>query len=96
MAKVINMRKANIPGRGFVGFSWTVLFFGFLVPLFRGDWKWTAIMLACSLLTVGLANIIFAFTYNKAYTRSMLVEQGFVPADEDARRRLLKKGLLIE
>lgn len=27
-----------------VGFSWTMLFFGIFVPLFRSDWKWFFIL----------------------------------------------------
>ena len=34
-----------------IGFSWTVFFFGSLVPLFRGDLKWFFIMLIASPLT---------------------------------------------
>ena len=39
-----------------IGFSWTMFFFGFWVPLFRGDWKWLIIML--------LLDIIGLFTFD--------------------------------
>ena len=51
------------------GFSWTVLLFGFLVPLHRKDWLWTAIILFSQIVTFGLAAVPFAFLYNKLYAR---------------------------
>ena len=38
-----------------VGFSWTTLFLGPLVPLFRGDWKWALIMYLVSQIAISLA-----------------------------------------
>ena len=76
-----------------IGFSWTVLFFGFCVPIFRGDAKWAVIMFVASVLTLWLANMIFCFTYNGTYIRDLL-SKGFRPADEESRQTLIQKGFI--
>lgn len=58
------------------GFSWTTFFFGVLVPLFRGDFKWFLVMIVANLFTVGLANFIFIFKYNSWYI-SDLQDKGY-------------------
>jgi|TARA_B110000967_G_C18826333_1_gene531605 hypothetical protein len=65
-----------------VGFSWTILFFGFFPPLFRGDFKWGLIMLIAALLTSFLASLIFMFIYNKIYLKSLL-EKGYTSIDSE-------------
>ena len=76
-----------------VGFSWTVFFFGFCVPIFRGDAKWAVIMFVASVLTLLLANMIFCFTYNGTYIRDLL-SKGFRPADAESRQILIEKGFI--
>ena len=76
-----------------VGFSWTVFFFGFCVPIFRGDAKWAVIMFVAGVLTLWLVNIIFCFTYNSTYIRDLL-SKGFRPADEESRQILIQKGFI--
>lgn len=67
-----------------VGFSWTMFFFGFFPPLFRGDWKWFAITFVggifLAIISAGflgwIPGIIGAFIWNKSYLEG-LVENGF-------------------
>jgi hypothetical protein len=77
---------------GFYGFSWTFLFFGWFVPLFRGELLIALIHFTITVITIGLWQIIFAFLYNKQYT-TRLLEKGYVLNDtaevnEEASKKL--------
>ena len=62
-----------------LGFSWTTLLFGALVPLFRLDIKYFAIMLAANFLLTAMelyslspiVTLAFAFFYNKLYAKDL-------------------------
>lgn len=68
-----------------VGFSWTILFFGWIVCIFRKDWKWMAIIFLMTLLQVlfisqtaaPIINIVMAFMYNKIYVKDLL-DKGYI------------------
>ncbi len=53
------------------GFSWTMLFFGFFVPMMRQDYGWAWVCFFMSLLTLGLYSIITAFFYNGSYIKRL-------------------------
>ena len=94
MATVVNLKNDNnVVREGVVGFSWTTFFFGFFVPVIRGDWKWFFIMLVTNIFTFGLINLVFCFIYNKIYTRGLL-EKGFFPADDYSKQLLVQAGLV--
>lgn len=77
---------------GFFGFSWTFLFFGWFVPVFRGELLVGLLHLAITVVTFGIWQLIIAFLYNKQYMTRML-EKGYVLNDteevnEAARQKL--------
>lgn len=76
-----------------IGFSWTTLFFGPLVPLFRLDFLYLFIMLITTFLFKLFSNFIFAFTYNKIYL-STLVKKSYKPCQEKGYNFLLESGLI--
>lgn len=78
MASVIMMRnpRTGIIRKGFIGFSWTTLFFGGFPALFRGDILTGLLVLLANFLTGGLAGLVWAFFYNKRYTLD-LIEEGY-------------------
>ena len=81
MAITVQMRhgRNGIYKDGFVGFSWTYLFFGFFVPLFRGHYRYALyhfIIFALSGPLIPFVQIILAFKFNKWYTLD-LIERGY-------------------
>ena len=73
-----------------VGFSWTVLFFGFIPMLFRSDWKWAVIVVVIYIVSYGVVSqfapqpegvalwcsLVFGFIYNKLHIKD-LVSKGY-------------------
>lgn len=78
-----------------VGFSWTVFFFGFFPPLFRGHWGGFAILLLSAIITVGLSNLIFMFIYNKMYIKH-LISEGFKATSASADLEYLQQRLGVQ
>jgi hypothetical protein len=86
MAERIPMRNKNsgIQKDGFYGYSWTTLFFGPFVPLFRADFLtflgYFAVVLVVGLITAGIGGficfVIWSFFYNSYYTKKLL-EKGY-------------------
>ena len=77
------LKKGNLTKKGFVGFSWTALFFGVLVPVIRFDIVGTVVAFILTILTWGLFQLVFCFVYNKFYTVRLLRERGYLAAAEE-------------
>lgn len=76
---------------GYVGFSWTYLMFGWLVPVIRGEVGIGVLHLILTAFTFGLFQPIMAFLYNRQYMTRMLTN-GWALADEEetnAKARLI-------
>lgn len=72
-----------------------MFFFGFWVPLFRGDWKWLLIMLLLDIIigtVTFIANIVMGFLYNKLYIED-LISNGYKPNDEASANTLRQKNI---
>jgi len=67
---------------GYFGFSWTYLFFGWLVPLVRGELGTAGLHLLFSFCTFGVWQLIMPFLYNKQFMTRML-EKGYVLSDTE-------------
>ncbi|KGX89739.1 hypothetical protein N781_16090 [Pontibacillus halophilus JSM 076056 = DSM 19796] len=99
--KVVLQNEGGVTKQVKCGFSWTTLFFGFFPALFRGDLKWAAIMFITALVlgsfTFGvggfIADVVFAFTYNKTYIKE-LIEKGYRPADDESRAILQQHDIV--
>ena len=80
---VLKHEDSGLTKAGFVGFCWTYFFFGFFVPIFRGEIGIGALHFLFSVVTFGLFQLIMPFLYNKQYTSRLLVS-GFKLDETDS------------
>ena len=69
---IVKHSESGIQKNCFVGYSWTYFFFGFFVPIFRGEISIGIFHLIFSLLTFGIFQLIMPFLYNKQYSIRLL------------------------
>ncbi len=91
---ILEDKKNKIIKEAPVGYSWTTLFFGGFVPLFRGDWAWFFIMLVANFITFGLAGIFFGFIYNRIYIQNMLKKDFKVKSYKGDKKLIESKALI--
>ena len=92
------LMKSPVTGQlkeGFYGFSWTYVFFGFWVPLIRGELGVAALHLLFTVVTAGLWQIVVCFLYNKQYT-NRLIEKGFRFTDTPERNQHAAAALGVD
>ncbi len=96
MATAVRLRnpQTGVVKKGFFGFSWTSLFFGGLPAIIRGDIGTGLAVMLVTILTFGLAGVIWAFVYNKRYTHK-LIETGYVIDDAPEVAAAARKSLGI-
>lgn len=77
-----------------IGFSWTMLFFWFFTPMFRGDWLHMILSMLLGYLTRGASLFIYPFVYNRLYIMGLLAG-GWGPLRAEDREILEMKGFKV-
>ena len=94
--KGVNLKHSNsgVNKSGYTGYCWTYFFFGFFVPIFRGEILIGVLHIIFSVVTLGLFQLIIPFLYNKQYTTRLLTD-GWALNDTEAnnQRARLKIGI---
>lgn len=70
-----------------LGWCWTYWYFGFLVPIFRGEIGIGVLHFVISVITFGLFQIIMSFLYNKQHM-TRLLEKGWIVAEDEYEARM--------
>jgi len=90
----VKHKDSGIKKTARLGWSWTYYYFGFFVPLCRGEILIGLLHLVITILTFGSFQIIWSFLYNKQYTTRLLTD-GWVLDDTPEVESFAKKKLRI-
>jgi len=85
---------SGLTKNGYVGFCWTYLIFGWIVPVVRGE-IWIGVLhMILTVISLGLFQIVMPFLYNKQFT-SRLLTSGWVLADIQEKNEIARRKLGI-
>ena len=94
--KGVNLKHSNsgVNKTGYTGYCWTYFFFGFFVPIFRGEILIGVLHLIFSVVTFGLFQLVIPFLYNKQFTSRMLTS-GWELSDTEENMQIARLKLGI-
>jgi hypothetical protein len=91
---LIKHEPSGLLRKGFHGYSWTYLLFGFFVPIFRGEIVIGLLHFVLNVLTLGLFQLIMPYLYNRQYMTRRLTS-GWSLADTGQKVMQAKMRLRI-
>jgi len=91
---MIKHEETGLMKKGYYGFSWTYFFWGWLVPIIRGEMTIGALHLLFTVCTFGIWQFIVCFLYNKQYMTRMLTT-GWKLSGNDEDIQEAKRALMI-
>lgn len=91
---LLRHRVSGITKHAYLGWSWTYLYFGFLVPVIRGELLIAVLHAIISFLTFGLFQVIWSFLYNRQQMTRLLTD-GWELADDEATNAYARSKLHI-
>ncbi len=65
-------KDSGLPKTARIGWCWTYVYFGWLVPMFRGEIVMGLLHLVFSVITLGLFQVIWSFLYNKQHLTRLM------------------------
>lgn len=78
-----------------LGWSWTYCYFGFWVPVFRGEILIAVLHLIITIMTIGLFQLIWSFIYNKQHITRLLTN-GWILDDVSEFQGFARKKLRMD
>ena len=86
--------QSGLTKKGYVGWSWTYFFFGWFVPIIRGEIGIGLLHLVLTAVTFGIFQWIMSLIYNKQFMTRLLLA-GWELDKDDQNYQLAKTKLGI-
>lgn len=79
---LVKHQQSGLVRNGYVGYCWTYLFFGWLVPIIRGEIGVGVLHLVLTAVTFGIFQLVMPYLYNKQFMTRLLTS-GWQLSDEE-------------
>lgn len=79
---LIKHQQSGLVRKGYVGYCWTYFFFGWLVPIFRGEIGVGVLHLLLTSVSLGLFQLVMPFLYNRQFMTRQLTSGWQLSDDE--------------